>query len=114
MGIDLQAIDTLRALNPGDNDQFIREIVTMFLEDTPMRIAELDQTFTSGEAKKFSRAAHSIRGSSANLGATALRLAAEQLEECARTAPPAALASQVEALKAAFERTRAELLRLFP
>ena len=40
--IDLQTIETLRALNPGDNDEFLREIAAIFSEDTPLRIAELD------------------------------------------------------------------------
>ena len=36
--IDLQGIENLRALNPGDNDEFLREIVALFLEDTPQRL----------------------------------------------------------------------------
>ena len=55
-----------------------------------------------------------IKGSSSNLGAMALRRSAEFLEECARTEPPAALASQIAAVKAEFELARAELKRLFP
>ena len=39
--IDPQAIENLRALNPGDNDEFLREIVGIFLEDTPQRLVEL-------------------------------------------------------------------------
>ena len=39
--IDPQAIENLRALNPGDKDEFLREIAGIFLEDTPQRITEL-------------------------------------------------------------------------
>ena len=74
--IDLQAIENLRALNPGDNDEFLREIVGIFLEDTPQRIAELEQSLAAGDVPKFTRAAHSIKGSSSNLGAMLLRSAA--------------------------------------
>jgi len=112
--IDPQAIENLRSLNPGDDDQFIREIVAMFLEDAPQRLAELDQCLASGDSKKFARAAHSIKGSSSNLGAMALRREAERLEESTRTAPPAALAPQIAAVKTEFERAKAELRRLFP
>ena len=55
--IDPQAIDNLRALNPGDNDSFLREITGIFLEDTPQRVAELEQSFESGDVAKFARAA---------------------------------------------------------
>ena len=39
--IDPQAIENLRSLNPDDNDKFLSEIAGIFLEDTPLRIAEL-------------------------------------------------------------------------
>src|SRR3954464_7353866 len=112
--IDPQAIQNLRALNPGDNDEFLREITTIFLEDTPLRIAELDQSLASGDVTKFTRAAHSIKGSSSNLGAMALRAVAEQLEHLARTAGLAGVVSLVDAVKAEFVRTHAELNRLLP
>jgi len=43
------AIENLRALNPGDNDEFLREITGIFLEDTPQRIAELDESLVAGD-----------------------------------------------------------------
>ncbi len=110
--IDLQAIENLRALNPGDNDEFLREITGIFLEDTPLRIAELDQSLVAGDVSKFTRAAHSIKGSSSNLGALALRSAAEKLEHEARTAGLAHVAGQIAQLKHEFERARAALSAL--
>src|SRR6185369_3037291 len=83
--IDPEAIENLRALNPGDNDEFLREIIGIFLEDTPQRLTELDEGLGAGDASKFVRAAHSIKGSSANVGAAALRAAAEKLEHESRT-----------------------------
>src|SRR5215212_10086499 len=83
--IDPQSIENLRALNPGDNDEFLREIAGIFFEDTPQRIAELDQSLVAGDVSKFTRAAHSIKGSSSNLGAMALRVAADKLEHHVRT-----------------------------
>src|ERR1041384_7576819 len=82
--IDPQAIENLRALNPGDNDEFLREIAGIFLEDTPARLTELDESLVAGDVAKFTRAAHSIKGSSSNLGAMALRAAAEKLEHQVR------------------------------
>ena len=110
--IDPQAIANLRSLNPGDNDEFLREIAAIFLEDTPMRIAELDQSLIAGDVSKFTRAAHSIKGSSANLGAMALRAAAEKLEQQSRTRGLADVASLVAAIKAEFARAQVELAAL--
>lgn len=110
--IDPQAIENLRALNPGDNDEFLREIAGIFLEDTPQRIVELDQSLAAGDAGKFTRAAHSIKGSSANLGAVALRSAAEKLEHHARTHGLTDVAALIGEIKAEFARANAELSKL--
>lgn len=110
--IDPQAIENLRALNPGDHDEFLREITGIFLEDTPQRIAELDQSLKAGDVAKFTRAAHSIKGSSANLGALGLRSVAEKLEHQSRTNGLAAVAALVDAVKTEFARAQAELNKL--
>lgn len=110
--IDPQAIENLRALNPGDNDEFLREIAGIFLEDTPQRIAELDQSLAVGDVPKFTRAAHSIKGSSANLGAMALRQSAEKLEHLSRTTGLGGAAPLVTELKNEFARAQIELGKL--
>lgn len=110
--IDPQAIENLRALNPGDNDEFLREIVGIFLEDTPLRLAELDQSLTTGDLTKFARAAHSIKGSSSNLGAMALRAAAEKLENRARSGGLADIADLVDMVKTEFDRAASALKAL--
>src|SRR3954468_21658029 len=107
--IDPQSIENLRALNPGDNDEFLREITGIFLEDTPQRIAELDQSLAAGDVPKFTRAAHSIKGSSANLGAMALRASAEKLEHQSRVDGLVGVGALVSEVKLEFERARAEL-----
>jgi histidine phosphotransfer protein HptB len=110
--IDPQAIENLRALNPGDNDDFLREIAGIFLEDTPQRIAELDQSLAAGDLPKFTRAAHSIKGSSANLGAMALRAVAEKLEHQCRTQGLVEVTALLADLKSEFARAHVELSKL--
>jgi HPt (histidine-containing phosphotransfer) domain-containing protein len=110
--LDPQAIENLRALNPDDNDEFLREIAGIFLEDTPLRISELDQSALASDTAKFVRAAHSIKGSSANIGAAALRAAAEKLEHQSRTQGLADIAALVAEVKAEFSRARIALNEL--
>jgi histidine phosphotransfer protein HptB len=107
--IDPKAIAELRALNPDDGDEFLREIVGIFLADTPERIAELQESLAAGDTARFTRAAHSIKGSSSNLGAAALRAAAELLEHRTRTQGLAGAGAFIPALRAEFARTQAEL-----
>lgn len=110
--IDPEAIANLRSLNPGDNDEFLGEIVSIFLADTPLRITELEQSLVAGDIPKFARAAHSIKGSSANLGAMTLRAVAEKLEHQSRKDGLGAVAALIGDLKAQFELSRAELEKL--
>ncbi len=110
--IDLQAIENLRALNPGDEDEFLREIVQIFLADTPQRIAELEQSLTAGDVPKFARAAHSVKGSSANLGAMALRSVAEKLEHHSRQSGLDGAPPMLIELKVQFAQAQLELKKL--
>jgi HPt (histidine-containing phosphotransfer) domain-containing protein len=110
--IDPQAIDNLRMLNPDDGDEFLREIVAIFVSDTPKRLAELDESLASGDGVKFVRAAHSIKGSSSNLGALALRHAAEILEQHAKQSGLAGVAPMIGAVRTEFTRAEQELARL--
>lgn len=112
--IDLQAIENLRALNPDDDDEFLREIVTIYLEDTPQRLAELDQSLAAGDTQKFTRAAHSVKGSSANLGAMTVRAAAEQLEHQSAKQGLGDVAGLLANLRAEFLRAQAEFAKLVP
>ena len=110
--IDPQSIENLRALNPDDNDEFLREIAGIFFEDTPLRIAELEESLQAADLPKFTRAAHSIKGSSSNLGAMVLRAAAEKLEHQARTHGLANVSTLLADVKTEFARAHAALTTL--
>ena|SRR5665213_3569073 len=110
--IDTATIENLRALSPDDNGEFLREIIGIFLSDTPLRITELDQSLATGDAVKFTRAAHSIKGSAANLGAQALVGSAQTLEAESKQKPLTEMTGLLDALKAEYARAKVELEKL--
>ncbi len=110
--LDPQVIESLRALNPGDNGAFLRELASLFLDDVPLRLSELTGSLASGDRATFTRAAHSIKGSSANMGAVALRDAAERLEDQARRAGLVEVQPLIAAIGAEFDRTKVALRAL--
>jgi len=110
--IDSESIENLRSLNPGDGDEFLREIITIYLEDTPQRIAELEESLADGDNVRFTRAAHSVKGSSANLGAMTVRSVAEQLEHQSNKQGLGNVAELVTALKIQFGRAQVEFAKL--
>jgi HPt (histidine-containing phosphotransfer) domain-containing protein len=110
--IDPEAIENLRALNPDDDDAFLKDIIGIFLEDTPQRIAELKQCLTAYDQPKFTRAAHSIKGSASNLGANQVRLVAEQIEHQSRNSGLTGIEPLITKLEGEFAIAKAELDRI--
>ena len=96
----------------GTDDDFLGEIIGIFLTDMPMRIAELENGLRGIEADKFMRAAHSIKGSAANMGALALGAAAQALEAESKLKPLDQMTPLLEALKAEYARAAVELKKL--
>jgi HPt (histidine-containing phosphotransfer) domain-containing protein len=112
--LDQEAIDNLRALDPDGGDTFLREIIGIFIEDTPLRIAEIDQSLAAGDAATFVRAAHTIKGASANVGAAALRAVAEQLEHRAKKNGLVEVTALIVELKTEFIGAKTALTALIP
>ena len=76
----MQAIDALRELSPDAGEEFLRELIEIYLQDTPQRVAELEDNLNKNDIPTFTRAAHTIKGSSSNFGATKLTKLAHELE----------------------------------
>jgi HPt (histidine-containing phosphotransfer) domain-containing protein len=110
--IDLEAIQNLRDLNPGDGGEFLREIVGIYIEDTPKRIADLKAALAAGDVATFTRAAHTIKGSSANVGAQVLKGISERLESMSRKEGLANAAPMIADCEAEFARVAAALSAL--
>jgi HPt (histidine-containing phosphotransfer) domain-containing protein len=110
--IDPEAIANLRDLNPGDGGEFLREIVNIYIEDTPRRLADLRACLASGDVTTFTRAAHTVKGSSANVGAAALKAIAERLEQVSRKDGLGAVGTLIDDCDAEFARVTAELRKL--
>lgn len=110
--IDPEAIENLRALNPDDDGAFLKDIIGIFLEDTPQRIDELKQCLTSFDQPKFTRAAHSIKGSASNLGASQVRATAELLEHQSRNSGLTGLEPLIAKLESDFAIAKAELEKI--
>ena len=61
----------------------VRDIIDAYLRDSPERIAALQAALAAGDAERVTREAHSLKSSSATVGATELAAIAEQLEHAA-------------------------------
>jgi len=57
-----------------------REVIGLFLTDTPVRLNAIDAALETGDALALAQAAHALKGSASNVGAVALQGVAATLE----------------------------------
>jgi CheY-like chemotaxis protein len=84
-------------------------IVTVFLEDAPHLLAQLERAALAPDFAALREAAHSLKSSSANLGAMALSAAAKRIELGARMETLDRPAVAVAILTEEFERAKIAL-----
>ncbi len=85
-----------------DDEALAREVSGVFLADTPKRISALRDCLDAGDAKGAELHAHSIKGSSANVGGEILRAAAFALEQDAKAGNLAAGKARLITLESHF------------
>ncbi len=83
-------------------DDFIPELIATYLEETPRLIAELQSELEAGNAPAFTRQAHSIKTSSASLGALKFSAQARELELIGKSGELGEAVEKTAALVAAY------------
>jgi PAS domain S-box-containing protein len=82
--IDRKALDAIRALQTHDGTDFLGRLIKLYLADSPRLIQKLKQAAAASDLPEMVRGAHTLRSSSANLGAMGLSRLCEELETSAR------------------------------
>lgn len=103
--LDDSALEELYAVIGADASR----IVTVFLEDAPHLLGQLERAALAPDFPALREAAHSLKSSSANLGAMALSAAAKRIELGARMETLDRPAVAVAILTEEFERAKAAL-----
>ncbi len=92
----------------GDAD-LVRVVVAGFLNDLPRQLSALRQSLACGDDEEFRRLAHTIKGSTANVGAHRVAAQALVLEMEGILADAAVMASRLASLEAAFQALAVEM-----
>ena len=82
--IDHKALDAIRALQRPGKPDLLGRIVALFESETPKAIETMQQALDAGDAATLRDAAHTLKSSSAYLGAVALSARCRELERAAR------------------------------
>ncbi|WP_347469939.1 response regulator [Burkholderia stagnalis] len=107
--IDRKALDALRALQRPGRPDVLTRIIDQFDLDAPRLIAGMHAAVAAGDADALKLASHTLKSSSANVGAHALSVRCREIEQLARAADVAAAASLVAGAAADFARAQAVL-----
>jgi HPt (histidine-containing phosphotransfer) domain-containing protein len=90
----------------GDDREFLKELIEIFLEDAPLRITGLRDGLTGGDPTAVATNAHSLKGAAANLAAHDVRERAWRIERRARDGELSGLDTEVEQLAAEIDAVR--------
>jgi HPt (histidine-containing phosphotransfer) domain-containing protein len=93
----------------GDDAEFLAELVETYLEDGAAQVEALRTAASSGDLPGLVRPAHTLKSSSASIGALALAQLCRSLEADARSGAVADLDARVDAIVDGFEEARAAL-----
>lgn len=96
-------------LDPEGAPALIAELVTIFEEDAPKRIQELEAGLAKGNAEEVSGAAHALKGGVSNLGLTRMAAVARDAEKLSREQNLEPVHALVPKLKETFAEALATL-----
>lgn len=101
--LDRTALDAIRDLDAGGAANLLAQVVALYLGDAPALIARIRDGLQRGDADGVRTAAHTLRSSSANLGARQLARMCAALEAAARSGQLAAGLPTAEEVEQEFQ-----------
>jgi two-component system sensor histidine kinase/response regulator len=82
--INAHALDNIRALSPDRGSALVQRVVNAYVDDTPQHLQTLRQAIVRGDTGCLRKVAHSLKSSSANVGAEALAQMCKEMENLGR------------------------------
>jgi HPt (histidine-containing phosphotransfer) domain-containing protein len=82
--LDMSVVEELLSFSDDGDPELLMDLIQMFLEDGPSKVTAVTEGLAAGDFEKAERAAHSLKGSSGNLGARLLQNLCEELQVATR------------------------------
>jgi two-component system, sensor histidine kinase and response regulator len=108
-GPDTSATNLQLLIDSGMSD-ILPQVIRTFLETAPQAIVKADAALHNSRAVELAEAAHNLKGSCGNLGASRLSELCQQLETIGRTGSLESAFTTLDAVQEEFARVRIELL----
>jgi HPt (histidine-containing phosphotransfer) domain-containing protein len=107
--LDLAVLASLRELQETGEPDIVSEIGGLFLEHAPKKLSAICDAAEREDARALQMAAHSLKSSSAYVGAMKLSALCKELEEMGRSGSTERAAEKARDLMAEFLRAKAAL-----
>ncbi len=107
--IDRSVLASLRELQDEGEPDIVAEVAGLFIKHAPEKLLAIDVAVEKGDAKGVQVAAHSLKSSSAYVGAMRLSAMCKELEQAGRSGALEGAKEKSESLKAEYEQARNEL-----
>ena len=98
-GFDAAALARLRELDPDGRHGVLQRVMSAFEASLTRMLVQLEAEQVGGDAKVVASVAHTLKSSSASVGALALSQACAEVERRLRHDEPGSLAGDIERLR---------------
>ncbi len=109
--LDPTVIESLRDLDEGAGD-LLREILDLFLDDAPGLAARIREAVAAGNAEQLRTSAHTLKGSSANVGAIHISAVCLELQKLGDAGTTEGTADLLDRLAKEFDRSESAMRAL--
>lgn len=82
--LDMSVVEELLSFSDDGDPELLLDLIQMFLDDGPEKVRAVQEGLLAGDFDKMERAAHSLKGSSGNLGARILQETCERIQVATR------------------------------
>ncbi|HNP26351.1 MAG TPA: Hpt domain-containing protein [Nitrosomonas sp.] len=83
--LNQEQLNVIRNLDPACGDALVNKILQVFLETSVDLTRQIEEAINNTDAESLRHAAHTLKSSSANVGAESLSVIAQKLELCGKS-----------------------------
>lgn len=107
--MDADLLERLKTLELETDPQFLGELIDMFLVSASKSLTEIVSGHQEKDARRLHIGAHTLKGSSGNIGAKRLAEICTEIEEASETVVGKEVAPLIEMVRAEFDRVQSDL-----
>ena len=109
--IDTSALQQIADLDPDQNGELLNGIIDTYVDNAKSLMHELKEALAEDDVKTATRAAHSLKSSSANVGAMKLSSQCAEMERYGRSQDLVSIRGLIDSAAKEFETATKELVK---